>query len=121
MDTQAKYQGKILLSKPFQQWEKGACFPSPLRVGIKGGRAFTLTEIIVVITILAILWLIAFVSIQWYVVEARDVKRLTDIRSLYGKIMLKHTLWDLLANFQDNMRRLMNMKILMLFVPIIKV
>jgi prepilin-type N-terminal cleavage/methylation domain-containing protein len=54
MNTQAKYQGKIPLSQLFPKWEKGAGFPFSLE-GIKRRKAFTLTEIIVVITILAIL------------------------------------------------------------------
>ena len=44
--------------------------------------AFTLVELIVVITILAILWTIAFISLQWYSKEARDSTRITDISSM---------------------------------------
>ena len=40
---------------------------------------FTLVELIVVITILAILWTIAFVSMQWYTKKARDSNRTNDI------------------------------------------
>ncbi len=42
-------------------------------------KAFTLVELIVVITILAILWTIWFISLQWYSSEARDSKRVTDL------------------------------------------
>ncbi len=42
-------------------------------------KAFTLVELIVVITILAILWTIWFISLQWYSSEARDSKRITDL------------------------------------------
>jgi len=42
-------------------------------------RAFTLVELIVVITILAILWTIAFISLQWYSKVARDSTRISDI------------------------------------------
>jgi len=42
-------------------------------------RAFTLVELIVVITILAILWTIAFISLQWYSRDSRDSKRIADI------------------------------------------
>ena len=45
-------------------------------------RAFTLVELIVVITILAILWTIAFISLQWYSKDARDSTRITDIGNL---------------------------------------
>ncbi len=40
---------------------------------------FTLVELIVVITILAILWAIAFISLQWYSTDARDSTRISDI------------------------------------------
>ena len=40
---------------------------------------FTLVELIVVITILAILWTIAFTSLQWYARDARDTKRISDV------------------------------------------
>jgi len=42
-------------------------------------RAFTLVELIVTITILAILWTIGFISLQWYSQDARDATRLSDI------------------------------------------
>lgn len=54
-------------------------------------KAFTLVELIVVITILAILWTIGFISIQNYSKEARDSKRLTDVRSLLTKLSLEQT------------------------------
>jgi len=47
------------------------------RKGIKYG--FTLVELIVVITILAILWTIAFISLQWYSSQSRDAVRISDI------------------------------------------
>jgi type II secretory pathway pseudopilin PulG len=43
---------------------------------------FTLVELIVVITILAILWTIAFISLQWYSENARDSKRVADINNI---------------------------------------
>ena len=45
-------------------------------------KAFTLVELIVVITILAVLWTIAFVSFQDYVLNSRDSKRTTDIKNI---------------------------------------
>ena len=54
-------------------------------------RAFTLVELIVVITILAILWTIAFISLQWYSSEARDAKRWTDVRGLLTKLNIEQT------------------------------
>jgi len=48
-------------------------------ISIQKQRAFTLVELIVVITILSILWTIAFLSFQWYSRDARDSKRTSDI------------------------------------------
>jgi len=42
-------------------------------------QAFTLVELIVVITILAILWTIAFISLQWYASSARNSTRISDM------------------------------------------
>ena len=47
-------------------------------------KAFTLTELMVVITILAILGTMAFISLQWYVEEAEKHIRIeTDYRTYY--------------------------------------
>ncbi len=51
-------------------------------------KGFTLVELIVVITILAILWTIAFISLQWYSSEARDSKRVTDLWQIRTGIQL---------------------------------
>ena len=48
----------------------------------KHKKAFTLVELIVVITILAILWTIAFISLQWYARDARDSVRVADLKSI---------------------------------------
>ncbi len=53
-------------------------------------RAFTLVELIVVITILAILGTIAFISLNNFSASARDTKRLSDVRSLYTKFKLEN-------------------------------
>jgi prepilin-type N-terminal cleavage/methylation domain-containing protein len=42
-------------------------------------QGFTLVELIVVITILAVLGTIAFVSFQGYAVQARDSTRISDL------------------------------------------
>jgi prepilin-type N-terminal cleavage/methylation domain-containing protein len=65
--------------------------PSPLGRGL--GWGFTLVELIVVVTILAILWTIAFISLQWYTQEARDSKRISDVRSLISKITIENAKW----------------------------
>lgn len=43
---------------------------------------FTLVELIVTILILSILWLIAFMSFQWYSQNARDSLRMSDISNI---------------------------------------
>ncbi len=50
--------------------------------------AFTLVELIVVITIIAILWTIAFISLQWYSAQARDSKRLSEIQNIKKSLEL---------------------------------
>jgi prepilin-type N-terminal cleavage/methylation domain-containing protein len=54
-------------------------------------KAFTLVELIVVITILAILGTIAFVSLQGYSQEAKNSKIITDINTLISSIETKLT------------------------------
>ncbi len=51
-------------------------------------KAFTLVELIVVIIIIAILWTIAFISLQWYSKSARDVRRTTDIQNIKKSLEL---------------------------------
>lgn len=53
-------------------------------------KAFTLVELIVVITILAILWTIAFISLQWYSRDARDSTRISDLSKIKTSIELFH-------------------------------
>jgi prepilin-type N-terminal cleavage/methylation domain-containing protein len=56
-------------------------------------KAFTLVELILVITILAILWTIAFISLQGYSRDARDSKRISDIRQLLTKVSIEWVKW----------------------------
>jgi len=51
-------------------------------------KAFTLVELIVVITILAILWTIAFISLQWYSRDARDSTRTSDLWNMKTSLEL---------------------------------
>nr|MDD3720259.1 type II secretion system protein [Candidatus Gracilibacteria bacterium] len=51
-------------------------------------KAFTLVELIVVITILAILGSIAFISLQSYTKNARDGQRLSDINNIRKNLEL---------------------------------
>lgn len=56
-------------------------------------QAFTLVELIVVITILSILWTIAFISLQWYSKSSRDSVRISDMH-IKSSIELFHiTAW----------------------------
>ena len=99
----------------------------------KGSLWFTLVELIVVITILAILWTIAFISLQWYSASARDSKRISDINNIkkslelfsintwkypipdnpneatfsWSKIWTQWTIWD---NITTNLSRNLNSK-----------
>jgi len=54
-------------------------------------QAFTLVELIVVITILAILGTIAFISLQGYSADARNSKRTSDLNTLAGKMNIQQT------------------------------
>jgi prepilin-type N-terminal cleavage/methylation domain-containing protein len=83
----------------YQEWKNEI---SPIyKGGLRGGcgsaftlsSAFTLVELIVVITILAILWTISFIALQGFAADARDVKRLNDIKNLLSKIEIEHTKW----------------------------
>jgi len=54
-------------------------------------KAFTLVELIVVITILAILGTIAFISLQGYSTDARNSKRTQDLNNLAWAVNIKIT------------------------------
>jgi len=55
---------------------------------------FTLVELIVVITILAILWTIAFISLQGYSRDSRDGVRISDLKNIEtGLELYKTKVW----------------------------
>ena len=56
----------------------------------KNIKAFTLVELIVVITILTILWTIAFISLQWFSRTARDSSRISDLKNIEKVLSLYH-------------------------------
>jgi len=58
---------------------------------MKSKKAFTLVELIVVITILAILWTIAFISLQSYSQRAKNSKVASDIRTLISAVEASST------------------------------
>ena len=65
--------------------------------------AFTLVELIVVITILAILGTIAFISLQGYSADARNSKRTTDLSNIASSLNIKVTTgMNILALAVDN-------------------
>ena len=62
-------------------------------------QAFTLVELIVVITILAILGTIAFISLQGYSADARNSKRVNDLGNLADSVNIKSTQGTSLLSF----------------------
>ncbi len=67
-----------------------------LKIKIKSmKKAFTLVELIVVVTILAILWAIWFVSYNWYLSWVRDTNRTSQLTSLHDGLELYRTRKDL--------------------------
>ncbi len=56
-------------------------------------QAFTLVELIVVITILAILWTIAFLSFQLYSKDTRDGVRIADMNNINKWLVLYQLKW----------------------------
>lgn len=64
-------------------------------------KAFTLVELIVVITILAVLGTIAFISLQGYSWDARNTKRTSDLGNIASAITTKSAQWVPLVSFLD--------------------
>jgi prepilin-type N-terminal cleavage/methylation domain-containing protein len=60
---------------------------------MRNKSAFTLVELIVVITILSILWTIAFISLQWFSRDARNSKVNSDLRSLASIVEVAQAGW----------------------------
>ena len=65
-------------------------------------KAFTSVELIVVITILAILGTIAFISLQGYSADARNSKRTSDLGNIQSAISLKQVEGVPLLSFVSN-------------------
>lgn len=58
-------------------------------------NGFTLIELIIVITILAILWTISFIAFLWYTKNARDSVRISDINSMIKSLEIYHIMiWE---------------------------
>lgn len=62
-------------------------------------KAFTLVELIVVITILAILGTIAFISLQGYSADARNSKRTSDVNNIISAMSIKMAEGGWLSSF----------------------
>ena len=60
---------------------------------------FTLVELVVVITILAILGTVALLSFRWYSWDARNSKRITDLNSIKNNVTQEITNGQNLLNF----------------------
>ena len=71
-------------------------------------KGFTLVELIVVITILAILGTIAFISLQGYSNSANRSKVLYDIRLLNSSMEINLWKWVLLENLVLNNKKIIN-------------
>ncbi len=57
--------------------------------------AFTLVELVVIITILAILWTVGFLSYTWFMSLARDSNRLTQLEWIYNWLESYKSKWKL--------------------------
>jgi len=68
---------------------------------VKSKFWFTLVELIVVITILAVLWTIGFLSFQSYTVYSRDVTRLSNLNVLKSWLEIQYTKWGYFAEPDD--------------------
>jgi prepilin-type N-terminal cleavage/methylation domain-containing protein len=68
----------------------------------QNNKAFTLPELIVVITILWTLATIWFISFQWHSSDARDSKRISDVSNLSKQLELIKTKWEDIFSFVDN-------------------
>jgi len=65
-------------------------------------KAFTLVELIVVITILAILWTIAFLSMQSYSADARNSKRTSHVNAISNSVNIWITQWASIISYVTN-------------------
>jgi len=57
----------------------------------KTNKAFTLVELIVTITILAILWTLAFNSYAWYSIDVKNTKKISDLNKISNIITIENT------------------------------
>ena len=69
----------------------------------KGNIGFTLVELIVVITILAILGTIAFISLQWHSRNARDSVRVSDMATIHKWIWVLLVRWGIIPTPDDRL------------------
>jgi prepilin-type N-terminal cleavage/methylation domain-containing protein len=74
----------------------------------KSNKAFSLVELIVVITILAVLATLWFLSYQWESQNATNSKILYDVRNLTSAIEIKLSRWEEISDLVLNNRMLEN-------------
>lgn len=74
-------------------------------------KAFTLVELIVVITILAILWTVAFLSLQEYTTLARNSIRIDGISKISSAIQIKKQSWINMLSFVNTGNEIPNIQI----------
>ncbi len=65
-------------------------------------KAFTLVELIIVVTIVALLGTIAFFSLGWYSRDARNVKKSVELNAISKQIRFKSIEWINLLLFASN-------------------
>ncbi len=80
---------------PFRLQVSSQFFLKSTLYSIKPTQAFTLVELIVVITILAILWTIWFVSYTWFMSTARDSNRFIQLEWIHNGLEIYKTRWKL--------------------------
>ncbi len=78
-------------STPFEKGRDTSCFSSPDKAKWWGLLAFTLVELIVVVTILAILATIWFVSYSSYLIWVRDTNRIAQMTKMSDGLNLYST------------------------------
>lgn len=92
--SEHNYYDQIYCKKKHMHLQKNKPFHKIL-------SAFTLVELIVVITILSILATIAFISLQWHSKNARDSVRLSDIKTIEKAFSIVMTKWESLPMPDD--------------------
>ena len=62
-------------------------------------QAFALAELIVVWVILLILGIFSSILLEWYALDTRNTKRITDVNNIESAIALKNKAWEFIMDF----------------------